>query len=169
MLQIIDSTQKLDSSFLQALQARLQAALEQAATSLATHAPTLLYRDIELLLCSKEYMHSLNVDFMGKDYATDVLSFPLAPLDFARDSSGLDFMPEVPLGSIAINLPLAQMISEQYHHSLYDELCLLFLHGLLHLLGFDHERDNGEHRTLESKLIASLALPNGLIDRTLLP
>ncbi|MBR2494155.1 rRNA maturation RNase YbeY [Helicobacter sp.] len=168
MLQIIDSTQRLDSNFLQALQVRLQAVLEQVATSLANGTRTLLHRDIELLLCSKEYMHSLNVEFMGKDYATDVLSFPLAPLDLARDSSELELMTEVPLGSIAINIPLAQMISEQYSHSLYDELCLLFLHGLLHLLGFDHERDSGEHRALESRLITSLSLPNGLIDRTLL-
>ena len=185
MLQIITQTQKVDSRFAPALQARLQAALDEMQNFIASRPKTpessaltharihlakvalLLQKDIEVVLMSQAQMRRLNAEFMGKDYATDVLSFPLAPLEIVGDKRAPTL--EVPLGSIAINLPLAQKISKQHTHSLCDELCLLFLHGLLHLLGFDHESDGGEHRALESKLLQTLALPQSLIDRTLTP
>jgi probable rRNA maturation factor len=52
-----------------------------------------------------------------------------------------------------------------YNHSFNDELALLFIHGLLHLVGYDHEIDDGEHRAKEEEMIKKFNLPNSLIVR----
>ncbi len=85
---------------------------------------------------------------------TDVLSFPL---EFD--------MPNMPLGSIVISNEFVQEKAKEYNHSIQDEFTLLFIHGLLHLLGYDHEIDNGEHRLKEEELIKKYNLPNSLIVR----
>ena len=64
-------------------------------------------------------------------YETDVLSFPL-------DFSGIN-MQNPPLGSIVISIDSALKITKELNHSLRDEMAILFTHGLLHLLGFDHQ------------------------------
>ena len=58
------------------------------------------------------------------------------------------------------------MNAEKFNHTIEDEFRLLFIHGLLHLNGFDHEIDNGEHR-YERKLIKKFNLPNSLIVRNI--
>ncbi len=112
--------------------------------------------DIELILTDNESIQSLNKEHRNKDKATDVLSFPL---EFD--------MPNMPLGSIVISNDYVKTKAKEYKHSFQDELALLFIHGLLHLLGFDHEVDNGEHRAKEEELIKKYSLPNSLIIRNL--
>ncbi len=112
-------------------------------------------RDIELILCDDKYIHSLNIDFRGKDSATDVLSFPL---DGDRDSE--------PLGSIVISVDKVAAKAKELNHTQENELTLLFMHGLLHLMGFDHETDDGEMRAEEKRLIRKFKLPESLIIRT---
>ncbi|MBS9778767.1 MAG: rRNA maturation RNase YbeY [Campylobacteraceae bacterium] len=114
----------------------------------------LTHRDLELIFTDDEGIRVLNKNHRGKDKPTDVLSFPL-----------LD-MPHSPLGSIIINIDKAISVSEDLGHSLENELCLLFIHGFLHVSGYDHENDNGQMREKEKELIESFSLPKSLIVRT---
>ncbi|WP_033739732.1 rRNA maturation RNase YbeY [Helicobacter pylori] len=108
---------------------------------------------VELVLVSNETMQGINRDLRNCDYATDVLSFPL------------EAIPHTPLGSVVINVPLAQANALKLGHSLESEIALLFIHGMLHLLGYDHEKDQGEQRQKESELIKAFNLPLSLIER----
>jgi len=109
--------------------------------------------EIELILTNNEEIHEINLTTRGKDKPTDVLSFPY------------ENMPNVPLGSIVISKDFIEDYSKQYNHSFEDEFNLLFIHGILHLLGYDHEIDDGEHRTKEEELIKKYNLPKSLIIR----
>lgn len=111
-------------------------------------------KDIELIIIKNEEIQVLNKEHRNIDKATDVLSFPL---EFD--------MPNMPLGSIVISVDFVDEKAKEYNHSFEDELKLLFIHGLLHLVGFDHEVDNGEHRQKEEELIKKFNLPNSLIVR----
>jgi probable rRNA maturation factor len=109
--------------------------------------------EIELILTNNEEIHEINLSSRGKDKPTDVLSFPY------------EKMPNVPLGSIVISYDFIKNYSKQFNHTLNEEFTLLFIHGLLHLLGYDHETDNGEHRKKEEELILKYSLPKSLIIR----
>lgn len=112
-------------------------------------------KEVELLIVDAATIQELNRDYRGKDKATDVLSFPVE-----------DF-PHSPLGSIIINHELSKEKAEELGHSIEEEITLLFIHGLLHLLGYDHECDNGEMRAKEEALIEAYHLPQSLIVRTI--
>jgi len=111
-------------------------------------------KEIEVIIVDDKTMHNINLEQRNIDKSTDVLSFPLE-----------DF-PHFPLGSIVINSDLAKIKAKELKHSLKDEITLMFIHGLLHLKGFDHEHDNGEMRKEEKKLINEFDLPKSLIIRT---
>lgn len=112
-------------------------------------------KDIELLIIDSENMREINLEQRNIDKTTDVLSFPLE-----------DF-PHFPLGSIVINSDLATIKANELKHEASDEVTLLFIHGFLHLLGYDHECDNGEMREKEEKIIKKYNLPISLIVRTI--
>ncbi len=111
-------------------------------------------KDVELIFVNSKDMQELNKSFRQIDKTTDVLSFPL------------DFMDGLPLGSLVINIEMAKEKSSLLKHSLDDEISLMFIHGLLHLTGYDHESDNGEMREKEKELIEKFCLPNSLIVRS---
>ncbi len=111
-------------------------------------------KDIELIFVENEQMREINKEHRDIDKATDVLSFPL---EFD--------MPNMPLGSIIISTDFISEKANEYNHSFEDEMKLLFIHGILHLLGYDHEVDNGEHRQKEEELIKKYNLPDSLIIR----
>ena len=111
-------------------------------------------KEIELILTTDEEIQELNKTHRGKDAPTDVLSFPLENL------------PGMPLGSIVISIDTAKKGAKNFGHSVEDEIKLLFIHGLLHLLGYDHEVDNGEMRKKEEEIIKKFNLPDSLIVRT---
>ena len=111
-------------------------------------------KDIELILTNNSQIQKLNKEHRNIDKATDVLSFPL---EFD--------IPNMPLGSIVISVDFVKEKAKEYNHNFEDELKLLFIHGLLHLLGFDHEVDDGEHRKKEEELIKKYNLPKSLIVR----
>jgi len=121
---------------------------------LDTIASSLTPLEIELILTDNIEIAQINLEFRGIDKATDVLSFPTDPFAGA------------PLGTIIISVDKVEEIAKQLGHSEDDELALLFIHGLLHLLGMDHETDNGEMRAQEEKLVRELNLPLSLIVRT---
>ncbi len=115
---------------------------------------SLTKKDIELIIVNNDEIQELNKEHRNIDKATDVLSFPL---DFEMEN--------MPLGSIVISIDFVEEKAKEYNHSFNEELSLLFIHGILHLLGFDHEVDDGEHRDKEEELIKTFNLPNSLIVR----
>lgn len=117
-------------------------------------ANSLTKKDIELMVVKNDEIQALNKEHRKIDKATDVLSFPM---DF-------DF-PNMPLGSIVISTDFVEEKAKEYGHSFDEEFSLLFIHGILHLLGYDHEVDNGEHRSKEEELIKEFNLPDSLIVR----
>jgi probable rRNA maturation factor len=121
------------------------------ATWLRKAAPPRARGDVTVALISDTRMRTLNRTFRGKDYATDVLSFSVDTETF--------------LGDIAIATGVAQRQADEAGHSLDTELRVLALHGLLHLLGFDHERDDGQMRRVEARLRQAAGLREGLIER----
>ena len=104
------------------------------------------------LVTDDKELQRLNREFLGKDYPTDVLSFP------SGDEAGS-------LGEIAISMDRASAQAGAYGHDDGDEVKILMLHGVLHLLGMDHESDRGEMARMEQSWRSKLALPNGLIER----
>nr|WP_314118497.1 rRNA maturation RNase YbeY [uncultured Campylobacter sp.] len=78
---------------------------------------------------------------------------------------GGNFAP-VLLGSVVINLDLVELKAAQLGHGRDDETALLFTHGLLHVLGYDHESDDGQMRAKECEIIEKFRLPKSLIVRT---
>jgi len=121
---------------------------------------TLSSKEVELIIVNDETMLSLNMEHRGKESTTDVLSFPMeAP--FTEES-----IFGMPLGSIVIAGSFVTKEAQKLGHTEQDELSLLFIHGMLHLLGFDHEVDDGEMRAREAELIETFGLPKSLIQRT---
>ena len=116
-------------------------------------AKTISDEEIEFILTDNSEIHEINLTTRGIDKPTDVLSFPY------------EKMPNTPLGSIVISVDFVETKAKEYNHSFNEELSLLFIHGLLHLIGYDHEIDNGEHRKKEEELIKQFNLPNSLIIR----
>ncbi len=121
------------------------------ATWLRRAAPPRARGDVTVALISDARMRTLNRTFRGKDCATDVLSFPVDTETF--------------LGDIAIATGVAQRQADEAGHSIDTELRVLALHGLLHLLGYDHERDEGQMRRVEARLRKAAGLKEGLIER----
>ncbi len=128
--------------------------LEKIASSLTT-------REIELIIVNDENMQNLNFEYRGKDTSTDVLSFPLET-PFTEQS-----VFQIPLGSIVISDLFVREKANEFSHSIQDELSLLFIHGILHLLGYDHEKDQGKMREIEQEIIEKFDLPKSLIVRTI--
>ena len=110
--------------------------------------------EVEVLLADDRRLRQLNRDFRGKNKATDVLSFPAA--EELRGSHA---------GDLAISLETAAQQAAEHGHNLRDEVRILLLHGVLHLLGMDHEADAGEMAEREAELRRKLRLPVGLIAR----
>lgn len=97
-------------------------------------------------------LQSLNAQFLEHDYPTDVLSFP-AP----EPSSA---------GDLAISYDRARAQAREFGHSIADEIRLLMLHGVLHLVGYDHESDQGAMQIVEQKWRAEFKLPPPLTVRS---
>ena len=109
--------------------------------------------EVELILTNNTSIQNINLETRGFDKPTDVLSFPYIN------------MPNAPIGSIIISLDFLKEYANEYKNTIEDEFALLFIHGLLHILGYDHEVDNGEHRAKEEELINHFNLPKSLIIR----
>lgn len=128
-------------------------ALEKIAEALST-------REVELIITDDKTMRELNAEYRDKDSITDVLSFPMETPFTEQSVFG------IPLGSIVIAESFVKEKAAEYGHAIQDELSLLFIHGMLHLMGYDHENDDGEMRAREKELIEQFDLPRSLIVRT---
>jgi len=109
---------------------------------------------VNVLVTTNRELQSLNRRFCGKNRATDVLSFP-----------PLATLPEDFAGDIAISAEMAAANAKKLGHSADEEVRILALHGILHLAGYDHERDNGKMARTEERLRRALGLPAALIER----
>ncbi|HKV93134.1 MAG TPA: rRNA maturation RNase YbeY [Candidatus Angelobacter sp.] len=105
--------------------------------------------EVGVLITGNARVQELNRRFRRKNKPTDVLSFP-----------------RLEGGDIAISADIARENARIYGHRAADELKVLILHGMLHLAGYDHERDNGHMAAREARLRAQLKLPSALIERT---
>lgn len=123
---------------------------------LAKAAPARARGTLTVAIVSDGRMRTLNRTFRGKNAATDVLSFPAAGPTPGDESY---------LGDIVIASGVAARQAEAAGHALTTEVKVLALHGLLHLLGHDHETDEGEMARLESRLRRKAGLKDGLIAR----
>lgn len=96
--------------------------------------------EISVLLVDNETIRSLNRDYRNKDAATDVLSFPMEEaMDGEPEPAVIGGPTERLLGDLVISVEMAVAQAAEYGHSLERELAFLSVHGLLHLLGYDHE------------------------------
>jgi probable rRNA maturation factor len=105
-----------------------------------------------VLVADDQELRRLNRQFLDQDYPTDVLSFP------SRDGEHI--------GEIAISVERARDQAAERGHSLDVEISILMLHGALHLMGMDHEKDRGRMARAETRWRKHLGLPTGLIERT---
>ncbi len=121
---------------------------------------------VNVLVTGSSAVRSLNQRFRRQNKVTDVLSFPAFP-PFPTMTSPAGSPRQAKLaGEIAISADIARKNSFRLGHSVAQEVKVLALHGILHLAGFDHERDNGEMARKEMNLRRSLGLPGGLIERS---
>jgi len=98
--------------------------------------------EVTVVLAADDEIAALNKRYRGKDRATDVLSFP-----GGTDPDGI-----IRQGDIVISVDRARQQAAQRHHSLDLEIRYLLLHGFLHLMGYDHETDDGEMEREELRL-----------------
>jgi probable rRNA maturation factor len=117
---------------------------------------------VNVLVTGSSVVRSLNRQFRGQNKATDVLSFPASLSAESRKKPTLG-------GEVAISADIALQNSLRLGHPVAQEIKILALHGLLHLAGFDHERDNGEMARKEQTLRRALRLPAALIERVHAP
>lgn len=108
--------------------------------------------EFSLTFVNNEEIHKLNKEYRGKDYATDVLSFPFEN-EFNLPINNI-------MGDVIISLQKAQAQAEEYGHSFDRELGFLIIHGILHLIGYDHEtkEDEVEMFSLQKKLLLNFDL-----------
>jgi probable rRNA maturation factor len=114
-------------------------------------APASARGDVSVALVSDKRMQALNRQFRGKNAVTDVLSFPSGERGF--------------LGDVVIAAGVAKKQAKAANHTIDTELRVLALHGLLHLLGYDHESDGGKMARVEARLRKKAGLKEGLIER----
>ena len=127
---------------------------------LAKSAPASAKGDLSVAIVSDRRMRALNRQFRGKDKVTDVLSFPSDP------STSLRAGERGFLGDIVIAAGVAKRQARDAGHSAQTELRVLALHGLLHLLGYDHDDDDGKMARVEMRLRKKAGLKEGLIERS---
>ena len=113
--------------------------------------------DLELscILVDDQKIHEINKEYRNIDRSTDVISFALED----NEQYYVSGMPRS-LGDIFISIDHAKMQAEEYGHSLKREMCFLFTHGLLHLLGFDHmeAEDEKERSAMQKTILEALAI-----------
>ena len=134
-------------------------------TWLERAAPRTARGAVDIAIISDGEMRRFNREYRRVDAPTDVLSFPALSNDVAGGAAGDLRRARRPLGDIAIAAGVARRQAREQGHSLGIELRILALHGLLHLLGYDHEGDAGQMRRLEERLRRRARLPAGLIAR----
>jgi probable rRNA maturation factor len=126
--------------------------LERAANATLEHQSHSLDSELSIILTNDARLHELNLNYLGVDAPTDVLSFPASETD---PETGARY-----LGDILISMPRAQEQANTAGHPLESEVQLLVVHGVLHLLGHDHAEAEEKSRMwkAQAEILASLGL-----------
>ncbi|MEC0091867.1 rRNA maturation RNase YbeY [Paenibacillus macquariensis] len=140
-LQLAWSNEQSEYEINESLISLLEAALQKAG-----EAESVIDGEVALTFVNDEQIHELNRDYRGIDRPTDVLSFAMNDslddeLEIVYELGEGEEMEEIPdvLGDIIISVSRAKLQSEEFGHSLEREIGFLFVHGFLHLLGYDHQ------------------------------
>ena len=115
--------------------------------------------ELGLVIATQQRVQQLNKDYLGRDEPTDVLAFS------AREEVGADLPPFVQppdgvlhLGEVIISYPQAVIQAEEHQHSVKKELAILIIHGVLHLLGYEHDKPEPERqmRAREAEILSHI-------------
>ncbi|MBO5244751.1 MAG: rRNA maturation RNase YbeY [Selenomonadales bacterium] len=152
-MQIELSNQQEKLSLTQEMEDRIIEVLEEAARVHEVDDMT----EVSLMFTDDETIHEMNREYRGIDRPTDVLSFALEEGEEEEIYGGPE---ENLLGDIIISVETAVRQAEEYGHSVEREMAFLALHGMLHLLGYDHmeEEERREMRAQEEAILASLGI-----------
>ena len=152
-MQIELSNQQEKLSLTQEMEDRIIEVLEEAARVHEVDDMT----EVSLMFTDDETIHEMNREYRGIDRPTDVLSFALEEGEEEEIYGGPE---ENLLGDIIISVETAVRQAEEYGHSVECEMAFLALHGMLHLLGYDHmeEEERREMRAQEEAILASLGI-----------
>ncbi len=119
--------------------------------------------EFSLVITGQERVRQLNREYLGRDRPTDVLSFSmLAGLPAESEASAPPFVapPDgvLHLGEVIISYPQAVIQAEEHQHPVRKEIALLVIHGILHLLGYDHEKPEEKRRmrAREKEILGSI-------------
>jgi len=128
--------------------------LVRAAQATLEHASASQDADLSIVLTDNARLHELNLNYLGIDSPTDVLSFPASETD---PETGAPY-----LGDILISIPRAQVQAEAAGHPLESEVQLLVIHGVLHLLGHDHAEpeEKEDMWKAQAEILETLGLGN---------
>ena len=103
--------------------------------------------ELGLVIAGQEKVRQLNRDYLGKDGPTDVMAFSMLPEQSTQEMPRTDFLPFVMppdgvlhLGEVIISYPQAVTQAEEHQHSVKREIAILIIHGILHLLGYEHDK-----------------------------
>ncbi len=121
--------------------------------------------ELGLVIANQEKVQQLNLRYLGKDEPTDVLAFSMLPEPATGEEAKAD-LPHfvVPpdgvshLGEVIVSYPQAVIQAEEHRHSVKKEIAILIIHGILHLLGYEHDTPVREHRmrAREAEILSSI-------------
>lgn len=139
------------------------AALEQTALNILAEMRCAAHCELSIALVDDEEIRRLNREYRGIDRSTDVLSFALQEAEVPLLNASSPDIPSRPvmLGDVILSTETTQRQAQEHHHSFKRELYFLLIHGILHLLGYDHHVDEDAEimenleQTLLQKLIVS--------------
>lgn len=116
--------------------------------------------EVSLVIAGQERVHQLNLSYLGRDTPTDVLAFSMLPEPSGRDVAPFVIPPDgiKHLGEVIISYPQAIIQAQERHHSVKREIVILIIHGVLHLLGYDHDKPEPERemRAREAEILAGI-------------
>jgi len=104
--------------------------------------------ELGLVITGQEKVRELNAAHLGKDVPTDVLAFPMLPGGTSEAGAAFVAPPDgaVHLGEVIVSYPQAAIQAQERHHPVAKEVAILVVHGILHLLGYDHDAPDRERR-----------------------
>lgn len=121
--------------------------------------------ELGLVIAGKDKVQQLNFRYLGRNEPTDVLAFSMLPQPVSAEETDAQLPPFVPppdglthLGEVIVSYHQAVIQAEEHRHSVKTEMAILVIHGILHLLGYDHDKPELERqmRARESEILSSI-------------
>lgn len=113
--------------------------------------------ELSLVIVGQERIHQLNLRYLGKDEPTDVMAFPMLTDESGKGIATFVTPPDETkhLGEVIISYPQAVVQAEEHQHPIKEEITILIIHGVLHLLGYDHDQPKPEQnmRNREAEIL----------------